>query len=263
MTDTIRIICPQCEAAYDIPAAAISGRGREVQCSACAHSWYQLTHAVVPPRSTPPPPVDTPQMQESTHVQREVDPEVLEVLREEAAREAQARKSSPPAPLETQPDLGLVIPPRPKESVRDRLERLKAAERARDSREWNTGEESDPGSVIEAPERPIEPVTPRLHRRSDPGLPVAVSKQELAIIRERKERRDFRIGFAIPVLACLIALALYLGAPLIAGHAPQADPFLSVISEHGETLQSAISEHARKALASFEQVQSRLIGADG
>lgn len=38
----MRIICPSCATAYDIPARAIPADGREVQCSACTHAWYQL-----------------------------------------------------------------------------------------------------------------------------------------------------------------------------------------------------------------------------
>lgn len=38
----MRLICPKCTAAYDIPAKAIPLDGREVQCSSCTHTWYQL-----------------------------------------------------------------------------------------------------------------------------------------------------------------------------------------------------------------------------
>ncbi|WP_236638406.1 zinc-ribbon domain-containing protein [Mangrovicoccus ximenensis] len=38
----IRIVCPACQAAYDVPQAAISAGGRDVQCSACGHNWFQL-----------------------------------------------------------------------------------------------------------------------------------------------------------------------------------------------------------------------------
>ena len=38
----MRILCPGCGAEYAIPDNAIPAAGREVQCAACAHAWYQL-----------------------------------------------------------------------------------------------------------------------------------------------------------------------------------------------------------------------------
>ncbi|MBE3638090.1 zinc-ribbon domain-containing protein, partial [Mangrovicoccus sp. HB182678] len=38
----MRIICPACQAAYDVPESAIAAGGRDVQCSACGHNWFQL-----------------------------------------------------------------------------------------------------------------------------------------------------------------------------------------------------------------------------
>ena len=38
----MRILCPGCGAEYAIPDHAIPAAGREVQCAACTHAWYQL-----------------------------------------------------------------------------------------------------------------------------------------------------------------------------------------------------------------------------
>ncbi|MDO5605253.1 MAG: zinc-ribbon domain-containing protein [Paracoccus sp. (in: a-proteobacteria)] len=37
----MRLICPECNALYDIPAQMIPAEGREVECSACGHIWTQ------------------------------------------------------------------------------------------------------------------------------------------------------------------------------------------------------------------------------
>lgn len=37
-----RIVCPDCAAAYEVPPSAIPPGGRDVQCAACGHNWYQL-----------------------------------------------------------------------------------------------------------------------------------------------------------------------------------------------------------------------------
>ena len=38
----MRLICPNCEAQYEVPDNAISMEGRDVQCSSCGHTWFQL-----------------------------------------------------------------------------------------------------------------------------------------------------------------------------------------------------------------------------
>lgn len=46
----MRLICPHCDAQYEVSAEAIPEAGRDVQCSACGHTWFQpaLTAAPVP-----------------------------------------------------------------------------------------------------------------------------------------------------------------------------------------------------------------------
>ncbi|MGB1034571.1 MAG: zinc-ribbon domain-containing protein, partial [Primorskyibacter sp.] len=61
----MRLTCPNCRAQYDVPDTAIPEDGRDVECSNCAHSWFQspdpgpgpLTlgeEALVPPNAPPP-----------------------------------------------------------------------------------------------------------------------------------------------------------------------------------------------------------------
>ncbi|MEM1363068.1 MAG: zinc-ribbon domain-containing protein [Pseudomonadota bacterium] len=38
----MRITCPRCNACYEVPDAVMPPGGRDVQCSDCGHSWYQL-----------------------------------------------------------------------------------------------------------------------------------------------------------------------------------------------------------------------------
>ena len=45
----MRLICPNCSAQYEIDASLIPDEGRDVQCSNCGHTWFEL----------PPPPADT------------------------------------------------------------------------------------------------------------------------------------------------------------------------------------------------------------
>ncbi|WP_353473041.1 zinc-ribbon domain-containing protein [Salipiger sp. H15] len=38
----MRLICPNCGAQYEVPVDAIPTGGRDVQCSSCGHTWFQL-----------------------------------------------------------------------------------------------------------------------------------------------------------------------------------------------------------------------------
>jgi predicted Zn finger-like uncharacterized protein len=48
----MRLVCPNCEAKYEVPDDAIPDTGRDVQCTNCGHTWFQMrgrTAAFVPP----------------------------------------------------------------------------------------------------------------------------------------------------------------------------------------------------------------------
>jgi predicted Zn finger-like uncharacterized protein len=38
----MRLICPNCDAQYEVDDSAIAEEGRDVQCSNCGHGWFQL-----------------------------------------------------------------------------------------------------------------------------------------------------------------------------------------------------------------------------
>jgi predicted Zn finger-like uncharacterized protein len=42
----MRLICPNCDAEYQVDDAAIPEAGRDVQCSNCGHAWFQLAPEV-------------------------------------------------------------------------------------------------------------------------------------------------------------------------------------------------------------------------
>ena len=120
----MRLICPNCEAEYEVDDAAIPDMGRDVQCSNCGHAWFQLPPeielaleqedelfggegAVADPVFPDEQDADLPAPAPAAEApRRSVDENLLAILREEAEREAAARKAEA-APIETQPDLGL------------------------------------------------------------------------------------------------------------------------------------------------------------
>jgi predicted Zn finger-like uncharacterized protein len=58
----MRLVCPNCEAKYEVPEDAIPETGRDVQCANCGHAWYQMrARAATAEAATPPTaPVATP-----------------------------------------------------------------------------------------------------------------------------------------------------------------------------------------------------------
>ena len=101
----MRLICPNCGAQYEVPTEVIPNEGRDVQCSACSNTWFQAhpdhdsasadeidTPSVEPVAPPPPEPVQ-PQ-------RRELDPNISDVLREEAEFEAAENATAREAALE-------------------------------------------------------------------------------------------------------------------------------------------------------------------
>lgn len=51
----MRLTCPECGAQYEIDAALIPPEGRDVQCSNCSHTWFELSPAPSDLTDTPAP----------------------------------------------------------------------------------------------------------------------------------------------------------------------------------------------------------------
>ena len=88
----MRLTCPRCGAEYEIAENLIPQQGREVECWACNHVWRQPGLAQSEEFSA----------EARPQLNRPLHESILSVLREEAARELEARRSeqqgTPPAP---------------------------------------------------------------------------------------------------------------------------------------------------------------------
>lgn len=110
----MRLICPNCDAQYEVAEDAVPEAGRDVQCSNCGHAWFQSPEGSdadgTAPSDAPLDPVeaatyaedgddgpdedtDAPAFDQPPPLKpREIDASVLAVLREEAERETAARR---------------------------------------------------------------------------------------------------------------------------------------------------------------------------
>ena len=239
----MRLVCPNCDAQYEVGDDAIPAGGRDVQCSNCGHAWFQLSPEVEaataaeaelfdPPEATaepaPAPEAGSPARSARptpapTQVaRRSLDDSVLNVLREEAEREAMARRSERPRPLETQPELGLdAAPATPAPMVpaisptARRIAQLKGIDLA-----------PPPQQVIDAPARPaarrellpdIEEINSSLRASSDRRRGMI---DDAPGPDDSGGRSGFRSGFALMMVIAVAAVAAYVMAPKIVQQIP-------------------------------------------
>lgn len=235
----MRLICPNCDAEYEVDASVIPEAGRDVQCSNCGHAWFQLPPDVtaaaeaeddlfaplpedddeaLPPVPMPgPAPAPGPATGTEAPAARSIDESVLSVLREEAERETAARKSETPQPIETQTELGLQPPAVPDAAAR-RIAAMKGIEA--------------PLSVA-APAKPqarrdllpeIDEINSTLRATTEPRDGEAGAVAETL---GKPGRRGFRTGFLLTVLAAVLATVVYVMAPKLTEQFPGAGPGLT------------------------------------
>jgi predicted Zn finger-like uncharacterized protein len=105
----MRLVCPRCAAQYEVGEHAIPKGGREVQCSACGHGWFQQNEVSLPQQTLvadqmPPTAMPGPDPVPALSPRKPLDEKVMAILREEALREAAARRAerarapAPPPP---------------------------------------------------------------------------------------------------------------------------------------------------------------------
>lgn len=249
----MRLICPNCDAQYEVPDDVMPPEGRDVQCSNCSQTWFQdhpdagnETLVEVPPAqdddakpsstetdaqlpqlgAVEPPERNTGSGPDDTDMptapkRKPMDPAIADVLREEAEFEQKARRSETAGGVESQPDLGL-----------NDFESNRPARNARSGTDQTEGEaRSAPiaeATAVSASRRTqlpdIEEINSTLRSNSDrsPGEDAGQTAQV-----EARETRSFNRGFLFMALLIALFALLYAYAPEVAKAVPQTDPWLS------------------------------------
>ena len=123
--ETMRLICPNCSAEYEIPDDAIPEGGRDLQCSSCGGTWFSKSDETDPPQqatsqaeptqvepkaasdqpiSKPRPSGPSPALNTSPDLPP-LDIAIADVLRQEAAVEVRRRSNDGAGGVESQPCL--------------------------------------------------------------------------------------------------------------------------------------------------------------
>lgn len=75
----MRLVCPKCEAKYEVPDDAIPEGGRDVQCANCNHAWFQMRPVAAEPTPVLTPVAETPKsapVAQMPEPEPEVEPEI-------------------------------------------------------------------------------------------------------------------------------------------------------------------------------------------
>jgi predicted Zn finger-like uncharacterized protein len=229
----MRLICPNCDAQYELDPSAIPATGRDVQCSSCGHGWFQLHPDVETERAAESALHDAPAMPDPATVARadadeviadpdpqprQVDEAVLAVLREEAEREMIARRLEAEAPIETQTELGIdsAAAVSAKSATARHLARLKGED-----------PDAEPEAKRELTRREMLPDIEEINSSLRPGeRAIDDDGAAFEVARRPAPRSGFRSGFVLMLLLAVAVIAVYAMAPRIAEQFPGAKPAL-------------------------------------
>lgn len=267
----MRLICPNCDARYEVDAAMIPPEGRDVQCSACGQVWFQPpgpavedldAEAALPaapvdalPDELPAEPDPRPEPDPDPQVLRRhsLDESMLAVLREEAEREARARADEAARSfgrgVEIQPDLGL---PEAEPAAQLRIRRRSTEAPPAEPGEEDLAQHRTPPSGRNA-RRELLPDIDQINSTLDaePGNRSGATGLP-PLDRPELRRNGFRSGFLLMLVLAGLAWAAYVQAPRLIQSMPQAEPAL--------TTYVTMVDRARLGLDGLVQ---RLLGATG
>ena len=257
----MRLICPNCDAEYQVDDAAIPETGRDVQCSNCGHAWFQLPaevelaleaeedlHGEAESIAEPPPPSPAaavataapdqpppaPQSNEAdlparpAAARQTLAESVLSVLREEAERETAVRREEMPEPR-NEPSPGIV-----QTQIEFGLEdATQTAISSAAARHIARLKGTEPEVPLQAEQKAaarrdllpdIEEINSTLRANTDR---VQADMDDIDALPDLKpRRRGFRSGFVLMMIIAVALAMAYIMAPRIIAQIPGTAPAL-------------------------------------
>ena len=251
----MRLSCPTCGATYEVEDRLIPAIGRDVQCSACGQVWFHRPEPAAPPRAA----AEAPAPLAPERTRRKPDPEVMRILREEAAREAAARRVEGGG-LESQTDFDFAPPARRRTAAPDPMtvtgadpETRPEPERpAEPSRRTLLPEIDDVSTQLAGPDGAVPGTAP------DAALPGAAARPEAV---RRAGARRFGLGLALGL--CAAAAGLYTAAAPLGRAAPPLAPALDTYVQTVDRGRLWLDRTVRSALPPGTGLRDLSPGTDG
>lgn len=252
----MRLICPNCDAQYEVDADIIPVTGRDVQCSNCGHTWFQR-HADPTPTLLSEGATQKADAAHSKEAAASVHPDTEdEAGHVDAPRESIAKPRATPSPSST-PNTGLT------DSVRDILRSEVEFHQSTQGTQTNTaGTQPDVTSSESSPELTKQSLRERMARlhaleidEAETGAAAAaatLSKRRdlLPDIEDIKsslnpalnhaaddaadelpgavQKSGFRAVFLTMIVFTCILVGLYIAAPFLAKKVPALQPALEM-----------------------------------
>lgn len=274
----MRLVCPNCDAQYDVADSAIPPEGRDVQCSSCSQTWFQpkkkapISREVSRILSTPIPSVvksksrdvsayDSPQAgrsnaarprHEPTNDQprkRGVDPKVAEILREEAERSNATHGIS---------DYNAKSIDAQKEAEAAKTEETRKRIAAMTSGTAALVEEGVPASRVGGHGQPnlnaipdMTEINAALRSRSEANAEGGLTEREQY---EAERRRGFRRGFLIVLILIALFAAPYIYADELVAYMPELQGYVATYVAVIDQLRLSLDTLFKAAVATVENL---------
>lgn len=231
----MRLICPNCGARYDVADDVIPTGGRDVQCSSCTKTWFQMDVQATPeeeqskPLLTPAPSSGPSSVdagapmgaeERDAKPRRPLDNAVAEILRKEAAREGNipgAGAKAPPATEAAKPAGDVDA-----DETRKRIASLTQAAGGAVAAGGAAAATDAATNLRSVPD--IHEINAALRARAEAADTSGLNADEKA---EAQERRGFRKGFFLVLLLVAILITPYFFADQITENLPQTRPFMA------------------------------------
>ncbi|MGB5865004.1 MAG: zinc-ribbon domain-containing protein [Sulfitobacter sp.] len=254
----MRLICPNCDAQYEVPDDVMPFAGRDVQCSNCGQTWFQdhpdhvpeadestadiaeLDEEVAPP---PPPPPVAPTQPE----RKQLDPAVADILRQEAEAEQAARRETQSGNLESQPDLGMDLEEsntdedadRRAREARERMARLRGSDDTQQAEATggvHVGAADATAAAALGSRRDLLPDIEEINSTlrsgtARSGAGAADLEPEFEAPTHSRKRRGFRTGFLTVLLIFIVLASIYILAPQLSAAVPALEAPLQAYVE--------------------------------
>ncbi len=229
----MRLICPNCDAQYEIPNDVMPATGRDVQCSNCGQTWFQhhpdhapddeITEEAPDEEVAAPPPPPRPSPPEPQR--KQLDPAVADILRQEAEAEKAARQSQQGG-LESQPDLGMDFgdlqavaeAERRALEARDRMARMRGEETTPTPRADDAAETIP--VATQGSRRDLLPDIEEINSTLRAGRGATQIEADIESPTLQRKKRGFRTGFLTVFMLFIVLVAIYVAAPRLTQSVP-------------------------------------------